>query len=90
MQKAHYLAKGIAAIKGMRLRYAAPFFHEFVVDSDVVPEAIGAALRARGILGGAPLSLFDPADKGILYCATEMNTREEMDALLSALSEVAK
>ncbi len=90
MQKAHYLARGIQAIKGMRLRYNAPFFHEFAVDSDVAPEAVDAALRARGILGGAPLSLFDPNDKGILYCATEMNTREEMDALLSALSEVAK
>lgn len=90
MQKARYLARGIAAIPGMRLRHSAPFFHEFVVDSHIAPEVIDAALCARHILGGAPLSLFDPGDKGILYCATEMNTREEMDALLSALEEVAK
>ncbi|MFQ9704862.1 MAG: hypothetical protein ACLR0U_28700 [Enterocloster clostridioformis] len=36
----------------------------------------------QGILGGLPLS-----DREILWCATEMNTREEMDELASAVRE---
>ncbi|MEL7609763.1 MAG: aminomethyl-transferring glycine dehydrogenase subunit GcvPA [Bacillota bacterium] len=89
VQKAHYLAEGISRIKGMSLRYCAPFFHEFVVDSAVSPAAIEAKLRERGIIGGLALERFDPKDTGILYCATECNTREEIDALLSALEVIA-
>lgn len=89
VQKAHYLADGISHIKGMRMRYDAPFFHEFVVDSDIDPVVLDAKLIKRGILGGLPLSRFDAKDNGILYCATEMNTRDEIDELLNAL-EVAK
>lgn len=89
VQKAHYLAEGISRIKGMSIRYSAPFFHEFVVDSKVAPAAIEAKLREKGIIGGLALERFDPKDKGILYCATECNTREQIDALLGALEVIA-
>ena len=57
-------------------RYEKEFFHEFVT---VGPEgtnsqAILGVLEAEGILGGLPLS-----EREILWCATEMNTKEEMD-----------
>ena len=90
LQKAHYLAEGIAQIKGMRLRYGdTPFFHEFVVDSDRDPVVIDAALKAKGIIGGLRLGIYQAEDPGILYCATEMNTREQIDALLNALEVIA-
>ena len=39
------------------------------------------ALEAKGILGGLPLS-----DHEILWCATEMNTKEEMDQVAEIVS----
>ena len=41
----------------------------------------------RNILGG--LEVKDRFDNGMLLCVTEMNTRAEIDALVSALSEIA-
>ena len=58
------------------------FFHEFVtVCKD--DKKILESLAAEGILGGLPLG-----DGRILWCATEMNTKEEMDKLASICKEV--
>ena len=84
LQKAHFLAEGIASIPGMELCYNKPFFMEFVVKSVLPARAIDKAVRAKGIVGGLPLD-----EHRILYCATEMNTREEIDALVAALKEVS-
>ena len=46
------------------------------------PEKLTAGLEARGILGGLPI------EQGILWCATEMNTKDEIDALEAAIREV--
>ncbi|MDR0840173.1 MAG: aminomethyl-transferring glycine dehydrogenase subunit GcvPA [Christensenellaceae bacterium] len=90
LQKAHYLAQAIAALPNAKLRYAdTPFFNEFVVDTGKNAAAVNEGLKQRGIMGGLPLSRFDATDtKGMLWCATEMNTREEMDAAVAALKEV--
>ena len=91
LQKAHYLYEGICNIPGMRPRYQnTPFFHEFVIDCDKDAGMLNSALKARGFIGGLPLQHYYPGDNGILYCATEQNTREELDAFLNALEEVAK
>ncbi len=91
LQKAHYLYDGIRAIPGFRPRYeSAPFFHEFVMDSPKASGEIDAALRKQGFIGGLPLSYYNKADNGLLFCATEMNTREEIDAFLNALEVIAK
>ena len=81
--KAHYLSSGLAAL-GFPLRYPdAPFFMEFITETPVDAEALNRALASRGILGGLP------TDGGILWCATEMNDREQLDALLACVKEVA-
>ena len=72
--KAHYLAEGLEKA-GLRRRYEADFFNEFVTECDD-PEALLAKLDEKGILGGLPV------DNGILWCATEINSKEEMDALI--------
>ncbi len=82
-QKAHYAAERIAAIPGMKIAYDQPFFMEFVVESNIPSEKINAAVRKAGIVGGLPLD-----DQRILYCVTEMNTREEIDALARALEVI--
>ncbi len=84
MQKAHYAAEKIAAIPGMRIAYDKPFFMEFVVESDISTDKIDEAVRGAGIVGGLPLDA-----RRTLYCVTEMNTREEIDALVRALEVIA-
>jgi len=89
-QKAHYAAQRIAALPGFALRFDRPFFKEFAVRSAVPPAKVNAALLARGIIGGYDLGRSYPelADS-ILFCVTEMNTREEIDRLVEALGEIA-
>ncbi len=86
LQRAHYLKDGILTIKGMKMRYPdAPFFHEFVIESEKDPVQLNQRLLHLGFIGGLELCRYFPNDKGILYCATEMNARDEIDAFLNAL-----
>jgi len=83
MAKAHYLAKALCEIPGVRLRYEGAFFHEFVTDMPQ-SEAVLAALEKAGILGGLPV------DGGILWCCTEKVSREAMDETVEIVREVLK
>lgn len=78
-QKAHYLAQQLCSIPGVSLRYSGTFFHEFVTDQKDSDKLL-SALERQGILGGYPL-----ADGGILWCATEKNTKEEMDRVVEII-----
>ncbi|MEG1547393.1 MAG: aminomethyl-transferring glycine dehydrogenase subunit GcvPA [Clostridia bacterium] len=89
LQKAHYLADGLCTIKGVSMRYAdTPFFNEFTLDCAKDSAVINAILKDRGIVGGVRLSRFDAKDHGMLWCATECNTRDEIDGVIAAM-EVA-
>jgi len=81
LSKAHYLAAELGKLPGFGLKYQREFFHEFVTEKPAGSDRLLAYLEEHGILGGLPL------DDGILWCATEMNTREEMDRLVSLLKE---
>ena len=76
--KSHYLAEEFERI-GVKRLYDADFFQEFVTVCDD-PEALLAKLDAKGILGGQPV------EGGILWCVTEANTKEEIDALVKEVS----
>ncbi|MDO4568280.1 MAG: aminomethyl-transferring glycine dehydrogenase subunit GcvPA [Clostridia bacterium] len=91
MQKARYLADGIARIPGATLRYPqASFFNEFVVDFAKDSSVVSAALKAKGYVGGLRLAYYDKEDGGMLFCATEQNFRSEIDGLILALEEVLR
>jgi glycine dehydrogenase subunit 1 len=72
--KAHYMASELEKA-GFKLENKADFFNEFVTVSDKSSKAVMDALEEKGILGGLPLD-----EKRILWCCTEMNTKEEIDA----------
>ena len=72
--KAHYLADELEKA-GYPRKYAGDFFMEFVTECED-PKALLEKLDRKGILGG------EIVDKGILWCATELNTKEEMDELV--------
>ena len=93
-QKAHYAASEIAKLSGYRV-LSKEFFNEFVVDCPRPVGEINQSLNAKKIIGGYDLSKDYPSmgsgTRGaMLLAVTEMNTREQVDALVSALSEVAR
>lgn len=80
--KAHYLAKRLEEA-GCSIENRGGFFHEFVAVSEKTSEDILNALEKEGILGGYPLD-----EHRILWCCTEVNTKEEMDRAAAIVKEV--
>ena len=78
---AHYLQKKLAEA-GFELVYDQPFFHEFLVQ---VPNArrVEERLAARGILSGLVID----EDK-MLWCATELNSKADIDEAVAVMKEV--
>ncbi|MCI8511815.1 MAG: aminomethyl-transferring glycine dehydrogenase subunit GcvPA [Lachnospiraceae bacterium] len=81
--KAHYLREELKKA-GLKPVYDKPFFHEFVTECPVPADTLLLRLEEKGYLGGLPLS-----GGRILWCATEMNTKTEMDVLVQLVKEVA-
>jgi len=87
--KAHYAAQAIALLDGYDVDLTAPFFNEFVIRC---PAPVGELNRilyeSYGILGGYDLGQAYPElEDHMLLCVTEMNSAEEIDALVEALEE---
>ena len=83
MAHARYTAERVCAVPGFDMVYPGPYFHEFVTTCPCKPEKLLDGLACRGILGPLPLE-----DGNLLWCATEMNARNEIDALEQAIREV--
>jgi glycine dehydrogenase subunit 1 len=95
IQQAHYAARSIGGIEGVRILFPRGFFKEFVVNFDGTDKSvahINRALRRRRIFGGKDLSQeFPEFGQSALYCVTEVHTKADIDRLVSALGEtVAK
>lgn len=89
--KAHYAAERIRKVKGFSLCFETPFFHEFTVCCPQPVGEINDHLLEHGILGGYDLGEDYPAFAGrMLLAVTEMNTKEEIDALVDVLTEVSR
>ena len=86
MSKAHYLAEQLCKIDGFQLVYEGEYFNEFVTTCPGDVDTILGELEKRGILGGYPLS--GKHEGHILWCVTEVNTKEEIDTLVAILKEV--
>ena len=81
--KAHYLQQGLEEAGFCRV-HQQPFFHEFVTES-ADSRALLHKLEEAGILGGLLLD-----DTHILWCATEKNTRGQMDEVIRLAHEVRR
>jgi glycine dehydrogenase subunit 1 len=65
----------------------APRFNEFVVQTNHDPYAINNALLDKKVIGGFPLKKFYPElGNASLWCVTEMNSREQIDAAAKEVS----
>ncbi len=85
--RAHYAAGRIAQLPGFGVEERGHFFKEFVVRCPRPAAEINAVLRERGIVGGYDLSKDYPhLGHAMLLCVTEMNSKDEIDALVEALA----
>ena len=90
LRRAHYARERITSVAGFTLLFDRPHFDEFAVATPMPVEELNAALRDRGILGGYDLSRDYPElGHAALFCVTETRTREEIEALVTALEEIA-
>ncbi len=87
LDRAHYLRKKIAAVKGFKADLSAPIFNEFVVQTDKPFRDIEKKLLTKKILPGIDLAPYYPELKNrFLVCATETKTKEDLDRFAEALS----
>ncbi len=89
LQRAQYAAKRLAEIRGVKLRFASPFFKEFVVNFDGTGKSvreINQRLREDGIFGGKDLSReFPRFGQSALYCVTEIISKDDIERLAAAV-----
>jgi glycine dehydrogenase subunit 1 len=79
---AHYLAGELGKIKGFELvNPGSPFFHEFLTQAPANTDKVLKSLEDAGILGGLPI------EGGILWCATERNTKTQIDLLVETIKK---
>ena len=85
MSKAHYFAGELEKI-GMPRVHNGEYFHEFIAKCDD-PDAVLKALDNNGILGGMAVRDGNFGN-GILWCVTELVSKEEMDRAVAIIKEV--
>lgn len=88
--KAHYAASEIDKIDGYKVLNEKPFFNEFAVKCLRPVSDINETLIQEGIIGGYDLGEDYPHLKDhMLIAVTEMNSKEEIDALVTLLRSLA-
>lgn len=87
--KAHYLAERLCELDGFDLAWDAPFMNEFVTTCPIDPAALERELAEHGVLAGLPIEYASgasasdgAAERGVLWCATETNSKEQIDELI--------
>lgn len=90
VEKAHMLAELLGKVPGFKVKYAGPYFNEFVLECPVAAEKVRNGLLKKGILAGVPLGKFNKDLKNcLLVCATEKRTAEEMNKFAAELERYA-
>jgi glycine dehydrogenase subunit 1 len=62
-----------------------------VLETSESPELLNAQLLKQKVIGGLPLNRWYPElGNATLWCATELNTREQIDYAASLLQQVSE
>jgi glycine dehydrogenase subunit 1 len=89
LQKAAYLKEKLRNLAGVELPYSSPTFNEFVIRTTKPAGDVLKSLEKHNILGGMDLGRIKASwQKDLLVCATELNTRDQIDAFAAAMEEV--
>ncbi|MCU0760425.1 MAG: aminomethyl-transferring glycine dehydrogenase subunit GcvPA [Steroidobacteraceae bacterium] len=90
-ERTQQLAAAAARVKGVRVAFEGPRFHEVVLLLDRPAREVLAAMEAAGILGGLDLAGDYPElGPAILACATETKTPADVERWAAALGEAIK
>ena len=89
-QKTAYARKAISGLKGYSLPFSGPTFNEFVVRGPMnAVELLSRLGKDREIDGGIALSRFmSDRPNDFLVCVTEVNSREQIEALVEGLKTI--
>jgi glycine dehydrogenase subunit 1 len=88
-QKAHYAAEQIGRLPGFELWSKQNFFNEFLVKCPRPAQEISDQLLEHNLLAGYAVGKDYPGlENYLLVAVTEMNTKEDIDWLVSGLKEV--
>jgi glycine dehydrogenase subunit 1 len=95
MQKSQYAMKCLSEIDGITAPlFQTAHFKEFAVDFTMTGKTvreINHALLKKGFFGGKDLSNdFPQYGNSALYCVTEIHTKEDIDYLAEALTDILK
>ena len=89
LERAHQLAEKLGRLPGYRVKYAAPFFNEFVLECPVPAKKIVQKLEKKNISAGYALGKdFKGMENCLLVCATETKTAADLQAYADALGGV--
>ncbi len=87
-ERNEYTKKVLSGVSGFRLKFDAPTFNEFVLETDRNVEKLMQNAIDKKIIPGLSLAPFyRELSNCLLVSVTEMNTRDEIDALGAALNE---
>ncbi len=90
-RKAHYLAEKIDRMDRYSMRFNAPFFNEFTIDSQFDPDYIQEKMQKEKIMGPLPIGkITDRKDMQnlSLVAVTEANRMEEINFFAAKLEEL--
>jgi glycine dehydrogenase subunit 1 len=87
LAKADFATKTLSSQPGVKQLFAgSPRFHEFVLQTSESSSALNDRLLEKKIIGGFDLSKWYPElGNATLWCATELNTRQQIEAAARAL-----
>jgi len=89
VQKAHYLAEQLKSVPGVTLKFARPFFKEFVIQVPGRADRLLERLLSVGYHAGLPLGRWHAnLENCISIAVTEKRTRQELDGLVAAFKAV--
>ena len=91
VQKANYALERLTAIKGVRKKFGAPIFNEFVLEFEGGYKKVAEHLLPQGVIGGLDLGPYYPGLKDCaLFCVTEIHSRADIDKLAGLVAEVKR
>jgi len=90
LEKARYLRERLLELPWITPAFDQPFFNECAVTYEgVSPEMVNRALARANVIGGLPLHNWYPAlPNAALWCATEVVTKDAVDAMAECLRKV--
>jgi glycine dehydrogenase subunit 1 len=95
IQKSQYAMQCLSEIQGIKAPlFKSAHFKEFIVDFNATGQTVGEinrTLRQKGIFGGKDLSAeFPDFGNSALYCVTEVHSKEDIDKLAGALTDILR